>query len=478
MNYKAPLIFFLNILRRKHHHLKAIGVVLFDKKKIPFFIKPFRYVYIKMYSSVSCKINLYWYANNQSYQTGDLYIHARTAIYEFDMAFMNARSQVQTEKNRYFQYGWISNFAVRCRERIVIKWSKFSLEKLTFEKESLPVIQRIEYPRIIHLELTRKCNLCCYMCRENRTEELKKIGLIDLDPRIFYKMIPFIQKAGHLALFGWGEPLCHPNFREFIDAVGEIKEQNSLHLLTDSGPYIKPFVNFTTNGCLMNESLIHSIIKSRIDEIIFSIDSPNADNYNFIRKGADFERVIANLGKVQELKIENNVRNPAIIIEFVAMRRNIEELPDLVRLAASLNVEKIIVTLIVVSTKGLEQESLYYHQDLANKMIDEAERVAQENGLPMMVPNRFGTKPTCQGYCSDPFETFYVRAEGTVLPCCIAINAVIGDLNKDDPEDVWMSDSRKDFMDHLRKGILIGHCKTCHKFTGNDINLRSTHIKI
>ena len=186
-----------------------------------------------------------------------------------------------------------------------------------------------------------------------------------MDPRIFYKMIPFIEKADHLALFGWGEPLCHPNFKEFIEVIGDIKEKNDLASGKKNIPYIKPFTNFTTNGYLMNEDLINSIIRSRIDEIVFSIDSPNADNYNFIRKGSSFERVIANLRKLQECRISSNQSSPAITIEFVAMRRNIEELPDMIRFVSDLNVKRMIVTSLVVATEGLEQESLYYCQDLA-----------------------------------------------------------------------------------------------------------------
>lgn len=478
INYKAPFALMSDLLRKRNHHLKLAGVALFDKKKSSFFLKKFRYIYIKICSNTPCKINLYWYANNQLYQTGDFPVREGTAIYEFDIAFTKARAQGQPDKNSYFQYGRINNFSIRCKENIDIKWSKFSSEKLTFKKDQAPVIQIIEYPSVIHLELTRKCNLNCYMCRENRKEELKKIGLIDLDPQIFYKMIPVIQNAAHLALFGWGEPLCHPNFKEFIEAIGNIKQKNHLDPQKENGPYVKPYTNFTTNGCLMNEDLITCIINSGIDEIVFSIDSPNEDNYNFIRKGASFKQVIANLKKVQQLKIELDAKNPAVTIEFVAMRRNIEELPDMVRLAAELNVKKIIVTSIVVSTKGLEQESLYYHQDLANKIFDEAKKTADKNGIAIVLPDPFGTESNLQGYCNDPYEIFYVRAEGTVIPCCVAANAVIGDLNREDPEDILMSRRREKFIDNLRKGTLTGNCRTCHKFTGNDINLRSTHIKV
>jgi hypothetical protein len=151
ISYKAPLVLISNLLRKSNHHLKFAGVALFDNKKTSFFVKKFRYVYIKIYSEVSCKINLYWYADNQLYQTGDLQIQAGTAIYEFDIALTKANSNNQSVKNSYFQYGYINNFSIRCKETVVVKWSKTSTEKLVFKKDVSPVVRLIEYPSVIHL---------------------------------------------------------------------------------------------------------------------------------------------------------------------------------------------------------------------------------------------------------------------------------------------------------------------------------------
>ena len=68
--------------------------------------------------------------------------------------------------------------------------------------------------------------------------------------------------------------------------------------------------------------------------------------------------------------------------------------------------------------------------------------------------------------------------KGTVTPCCVATKPIMGDLNKDNSTNIWMGERREKFLNNLRKGDLPSDCKICHKFTGNDINLRSTHIKI
>ena len=312
------------------------------------------------------------------------------------------------------------------------------------------------------------------MCRENREDEVKNIGLDNLDYALFYKTIPFARNVNNVALFGWGEPLMHPQFDKFIDIVSKIKERGDPWLVNKQ----KPYVNFTSNATLLNEAMIYRLIEQELNEVVVSIDSATPLNYNFIRKNADFNQVIANLRNLKKIKSERVVAYPLLTVAIVAMRRNIEELPEIIKLAAELGSKRVLVNYLTVVTKGLEQESLFYHQDLTNRMFDIAEETARQLGITITLPTRFGSKADARGYCDDVQEMFYIRAEGTVLGCCINTDYIIGDLKKDSPEDIWQGQSRKKLIDSLKKGTLVGHCKDCYKFTGTDINLRQTHIKV
>lgn len=447
-------------------------ISLFDKKRGYILADESRYLYLKISSPVSCKISLYWYVGSQKYITKPFDIYMSPAIYVFDLAMIRASNQ--TGRTNYFWEGRVTNFGIKCNAGCIIKWSKFTNTKPTFEKERGPLIEIIDYPEIVHLEITRNCNLKCYMCRENRDEEVKEIGINDLDCQILNKMIPFMQNVNNIALFGWGESLCHPHFDRFIDAVSRIKERNHPKLLNK----VKPHVSFTTNATLLTGDLINRIIKSGLDEIVASIDSPSEDNFNFIRKGADFKKVIANLRMLQECKAKYGVSHPKLTIDFVAMRRNIEELPEMIKFAVDLGIKRILVYYMTVVTKGLEQESLYYHRELTNHIFNQTEKLAQSNGINISLPPRFGTKVDPQGYCDDIQKIFYIKAEGTVISCCIATDFIIGNLYKESPEEIWQGEHRKKIIDNLRRGVLKGKCKNCYKFTGNDINLRETHIKV
>ena len=60
-----------------------------------------------------------------------------------------------------------------------------------------------------------------------------------------------------------------------------------------------------TNASLLNEKLIHKILSSDLQTIVFSIDSANKENYEKIRVNGNFERVMKNLELFNKIKKEN-----------------------------------------------------------------------------------------------------------------------------------------------------------------------------
>lgn len=444
---------------------------LFNKEISHIYAEDSRYLYLCVLSPLPHEICIWWETNKKRYTTKNFFLYTTPAVYMFDMAILRAIDF--SGKLNYYWGGKITDFGIKDTGDCRIKWFKFVDSKIILN-ENLPLIEIVDYPEVIHFEITRNCNLKCYMCRENREQEVKEIGLTNLDYALFEKTIPFARNINNVALFGWGESLMHPEFDKFVSAINKIKERNNSCLKNRQ----KPYVNFTSNAMLLSEDLIHRLIKQELDEIVVSIDSPVPSNYNFIRKNADFKQVISNLYNLKIIKNSYATNYPALTIAVVAMRRTIEELPEMIKLAADLGSSKILVNYLTVVTKGLEQESLFYHQDLANRMFDLAEKTAKKIGIGITLPTRFGLQTETKGYCDDVQEMFYIRAEGTVLGCCIATDYIIGDIKHENPEDIWQGERRKKLIDNLRKGILTGKCKDCYKFSGTDINLKQTHIKV
>jgi molybdenum cofactor biosynthesis enzyme MoaA len=72
--------------------------------------------------------------------------------------------------------------------------------------------RRRSYPEEIQIEVTNACNLTCSMCPHT-------LGLIPQNHFPYSLFEQLIQKnpaPKRLVLTGWGEPLMHPQFFEFI----------------------------------------------------------------------------------------------------------------------------------------------------------------------------------------------------------------------------------------------------------------------
>src|SRR5207245_7686336 len=73
------------------------------------------------------------------------------------------------------------------------------------------------------------------------------------------------------------------------------------------------------------------------DQLVFSIDGVKPETMQRLR-GADLNRIWDILRYIQQRKEQTGSSKPQVVIGFVAQADNIDELPDLVRKLAELNV--------------------------------------------------------------------------------------------------------------------------------------------
>ena len=104
----------------------------------------------------------------------------------------------------------------------------------------------------IHVEISNICNLQCHFCPP--VERHKKI----MDLKTFQKIIPQIKSLTEtVCLHLMGEPLSHPQFSEIVQ---ECEEHNLPIFLV-------------TNGTLLNEQTLPSLLKPIFRQINFSLHS-------------------------------------------------------------------------------------------------------------------------------------------------------------------------------------------------------------
>jgi len=172
-----------------------------------------------------------------------------------------------------------------------------------------------EFPLHVDIESTNACNLRCIMCTRNFMTE--KIGYIDWD--LFTKIIDEGARYDlpSIKLNYRGEPLLHPRLPEM---VAYAKERGVLE------------VQFNTNGLTLNKKMIEQLLDAGLDRIIFSFDGATKETYEKIRRGSNYERVVANIKALVARRNERGLKRPCVRVQMVKMKENEHEVGQFVEI--------------------------------------------------------------------------------------------------------------------------------------------------
>ena len=194
----------------------------------------------------------------------------------------------------------------------------------------------------VYLEPTNECNLECSTCMRNVWDEAPGY----MSEYVFKRFLTTLQDFTPLPevfFGGYGEPLGHPRI---IKMIAELKSMGVT-------------VELITNGTLLTEARLKSLIKVGLDRLWVSIDGATPASYADVRLGDRLPQIISNLRKLQELKLRDYLESPRLGIAFVAMKRNIQDLPDVLRLGHSLGADRFSISNLLPHTPDLAEEILY-----------------------------------------------------------------------------------------------------------------------
>jgi radical SAM protein with 4Fe4S-binding SPASM domain len=312
--------------------------------------------------------------------------------------------------------------------------------------------------RRVVIDTTRRCNLKCIHCKVSPENNEGNYQAIDMPLEVFGRLVPML-RAYHpqVQLSGHGETLLHRSFMHMLEqAVSAGCE-----------------VTFQTNGVLLTPRKIEEIIRLGVTSITFSLDAASAELYQKIRRGANFEKVVGNIGAVAEIR--DRLKRPVLLgMEFVVMRMNMHELPDLVRLAARLGVAHLQVA-------HLDEYNLTRGQAVTRDpsilpWIESAEKEARAHGIGLRLPSNLprsgggaadGLPPHREGppaglrkACTEPWDSLMVRPNGEVLPCCI-IHEPYGNLARQSFEEIWSNNKYRKLRSALLSDRPFEQCKSC-----------------
>lgn len=228
-----------------------------------------------------------------------------------------------------------------------------------------------------------------------------------------------------------------------------------------------------TNGTLLNNSTINYIVEKNIFEtIIFSIDG-SSKIHNKIRGRNVFELVYNNIKLIRKLKNQKRLKKPKIFIYITLWDENYLDLENAIEILLKLNPNKIRIQLASSITKEIIEET--------NKIIPQAitthsyiNSIETKNAF---ISIREKAKSITERYKIIEFEKiflesnkvchfinkdFIITPSGNILICPMLTGVIIGNIYRDDPEDIFKKNSTLiKSLEQLSRSLKLPVCREC-----------------
>ena len=194
----------------------------------------------------------------------------------------------------------------------------------------------------VYIEPTVACNLDCITCFRNAWEQ--PIGR--MSEETFERILAGLKRMSPIPdvyFGGIGEPLFHPKTVEWVRRVKELGVK----------------VELITNGTILTEKIARQLIDSGLDILWISLDGATPEHYEDVRLGAELPTVLANIRRLAGLRKKGHFPVPEIGVAFVAMKRNIDDLPKIIKLGHTFGARYYSVSNVQPATEEMQAERLY-----------------------------------------------------------------------------------------------------------------------
>jgi MoaA/NifB/PqqE/SkfB family radical SAM enzyme len=187
------------------------------------------------------------------------------------------------------------------------------------------------YKVAVNFEWTSKCNARCIMCPQDMIERPQLMTV-----NTFYKALARINTNDvfRTVIAGYGEPTTHPRFMEFVSAIGD-----------HPGRF-----DMVSNGQLLDEKRLKHL-DGKINLLVISFSSINADVYRSVHVKLDHEKVKANI--VQARKV---LKKTSLAISLTPLVECIETLPETIRWFHKQGVEQLTMSPTLYNRAGTMEQ--------------------------------------------------------------------------------------------------------------------------
>ena len=288
-------------------------------------------------------------------------------------------------------------------------------------------------PVTVSVEPTTACNLRCPECPSGLRSFTRETGNLKED--FFRKTIDELHRRLVCLIFYFqGEPYINPKFLEMV----QYAHKKGLYTIT------------STNGHFLNDENARKTVESGLDRLVISVDGTTQETYEQYRIGGNLENVLAGARNIVKWKKQLGKKHPHVIFQFLVVRPNEHQIPEIFRLAKEIGVDEV----------KLKSAQVYDYEN-GNPLIPTQKQYARyrENG-----DGTWSVKHALANHCWKLWHACVITWDGMVVPCCFDKDAThrLGDLKKTTFKALWKGEAYQSF----RRSILAGRdqidiCTNC-----------------
>ncbi|MDD5645318.1 MAG: radical SAM protein [bacterium] len=301
---------------------------------------------------------------------------------------------------------------------------------------------------VLMIEPTNRCNLSCPLCPA-ATVMKRKRGDMKFDDfaKIIDEMHPFAKK---IYFWNFGEPFLNAE----IFRMAEYAEKKGLYVKT------------STNSTIWSDKIYDDIFSSRISEVIVCLDGITGRTHEFYRKGSNFEKTVAGIRRLCEEKKKRNSLKPVICLQFVVMKENEHEIPQLLGMAGEMGIDTITLKSVSLGSwvtdlqRKLNAESFLPGQDRYRRYTFSGNELVLKRDIRV---------------CSWARRNGVVLWNGDLAACCYDYDgeSVMGNVLKEG----YLSVLKSEKFRQARKRMITRYYPICKRCQISSVEIKPVRLK-
>ncbi|MDR2395725.1 MAG: radical SAM protein [Endomicrobium sp.] len=331
------------------------------------------------------------------------------------------------------------------------------LKALKNKKKGLSIIDSM--PVRVFIATTNACNLRCSFCPNTINPKTIKTEMPwNIFEKIGNELFPFALEY-HTTVNG--EPFLTSYFPKIINILSKF----------NTG------LNVTTNGMLLSQK-ISDLILPVLTDIKISFDGATKQTFERLRPGANFDQIIKNIrGFVKArdqymLSQDNRTIKPTLTLQVTLSRDNLEDLPKIVEIADDLGADRVKAYLMVVYKETELPNSLWYYQEMTDKILEEAEQNAQKAEIAYKFPKKFKSQTISAQNdvdtdCHFLWQEAWIKPNGDVVTCCVLNAPVVGNIIQEPFIKIWNNQSYQRIRASINtqnSALICSNCALVNEF--------------